>query len=354
MNSMHSVVILTFAMAAFRVAGDPLAALQLRTELSWKEPFPGDPLRVRVQLASPAHQMQRVRQMQEALQGVTDLTPITIQPQIPADWHEALRVSLVRLLPDGTSRSVLTAEQWRAALRTQAPGVSVIEELAVSRSREWLVGPEVVGLTPGTYLLHVAWNGSGTGVAPFLPVDGILSAQEVRFEVKPPDTATDLASHLIRLAFHEFGQGRYATAREYGWRAIELEPGNAEADRVENRMRVASSAFRSGDLVAAARAYQELMTLLPGGSGEIREQVTRQLSALAPELRGKQGYPSEQPIRLELVAIPNQVYVIYSSTDLTTWSVLSTNRPVVNTTEVLGHPVSGVPRFYRAVWMGAE
>lgn len=334
-------------------------AMALRSELTWTPTYAGDPLRVRVFLSSPRvfeESLEIVRRIEQG--DVPPGDPPAPSVQLPAEWQTQVSLRLSRVKPDGTREEVLSGAAWTPYLRPQVGLPAGALPPGAVRSREWLVPAEVVQLTAGPCLLETSWNGRGLAPAEHLPASGILKADDLRFQVASPGPtlagaggADPRADHLGRLAFAAYVRGDHIEARRLGTEALQSDPGNLQPDRLETHLLVARSALAADDYDGAKAALDRL-SRQPGADslGEVLEMVTARLESLAPRLRLFPTLPAPGGLRLEIDALPGQRYVTYESTDLRSWSPLSTNRASGAWISIEPLPASRQgPRFFRSV-----
>ena len=334
-----------------RAQSNTVPPLKITASLSWDGMFEDDPLRVRVRLSCPQASQAGALQRRLIEAGQSPGEPV-VPPSIATNWQDGVQLSLYQVDSDQNPVLMLGPDQWAPHLRPLAGVVPEFAGLPAARSREWLVPNTVAMLTEGSYVLTVAWNGTGLTDTNLLPAAGILHGQDLPFDVTSPDGDEDQATHLGRLAFQHYFSGDYAGARAYGQQAIQLDPSNPDMERVQTYFVVAHSAMYLDDYLAGVNTFQSLVSTFSGsGPNEAVDLATLRLSQLAPRLQlPPTSVNNLLNFRFQLFSLPGQRYVSYSSTDLEHWMPFSTNVGTGDWIDVIAiNPPSSTTRFYRSV-----
>ncbi len=357
--AMLGVLLATLASSAAHAQTTPSPAVALRSELTWTPVYAGDPLRVRVFLSSPLvyeESLELLRRIEKGESPVGEPPPPSIQ--LPTDWQVRVSLRLVRIDPDNTRRVILEPASWVPFLRAQVSlPVSAVRAHSVS-SREWLVPAVAAQLTNGTYAIETSWDGTGLLPVEQLPAGGVLTAQDLRFEVTTsgvagPSGGPPTADHLARLAYAAYSGGNHAEARRLGTEALLLDSGNLQPDRLETHLLVARSALAVQDYAGAKSVLDQLAAQPGAGSlGEVLEQVRSRLESLAPRLRMFPSTLIQGSFRLELDTLRGPRYVTYQSTNMMSWLPIRTNLSLTNWITLPDLPTDeGSQYFFRATML---
>jgi len=325
--------------------------LKITASLSWDGMFEDDPLRVRVRLSCPQASRAVALQVRLIEAGQPPGDPV-VPPAIATNWQDGVQLSLYQA--DANQNLVLTLgpEQWPPYLRPLAGDAPAFEGLPTAQSREWMLPDTVAGLTEGSYAVTVAWNGTGLTDTNLLPADGVLHGQDLPFDVTSTGGDDEQATHLGRLAFQHYFSGDYAGARNYGQQAIQLDPSNPDRERIQTYFVVAHSALYLDDYLGGANTFESLVSTFSSSlPNEAVDLAAQRFNQLAPIL---QVPPASRNnllnFRFQLLSLPGQRYVSYSSTDLQHWMPFTTNVGTGDWVDVIDtNPPPPATRFYRSV-----
>lgn len=193
----------------------PAPALEPSISIPWTPVFRGDPLRVRVRLASPRAQQQALRGLRAREEGREPAPSAFAPPPVTwADLNDRIAFRLYRVLADGTYRPVPKAPAWTPSQpytdALMGGFLSKVRLGVTALVNEWFAVPDTDGgFLNGEYELQAGWD-SASVVGENLPSGGArLAAQALRFTVRAAASDSERAIHEYRLAFHAQTQGRY-------------------------------------------------------------------------------------------------------------------------------------------------
>jgi hypothetical protein len=301
--------------------------LELSADLEWPEVVAGDPLRLWVRL-----------------HGTTSA--------VAANWTEGLVLTLRRLSDSNPPEVVLEPDRWPAFLQPVSFDTRLLAITNVTRIREFLVPPDVADLEAGTrYALDVAWKGAAFAPAMLLPTNGVVTIPTIDFEVQAATNATlEALGHRHLAWFHylvENSPGVLTHTRE----ADRLDPEAAGPLAIQTQLMRATAAASLQVPLEGAQVLDRLRRQPLGENNTAAEVVADRFRLLVPEMRVAEIPDARGGWRLEVRALPGQTYVLQGSTDLITWTSISTHTPGTSQFEwprVLG--TEGRHQFYRVLW----
>jgi hypothetical protein len=347
-NSPHSASGDTATPVFLRIMEINLPRLEVGANLEWSPVLAGDPLRLTVQLSSPAWRQAAL--LQQAQNLTNELAPALLG--VASNWVDGVRLNLYRVQTNGDRTLVLSEKSWPPFLRELASDAGLWDGLLAARSRERMAPSAAAALVDGAYALTVAWDGRGLVDAASLPVGGVVVGPDVVFNVQTAITDAQRAMQLRRLAFQEWDAGQDELARQHGLAALTLEPQNSSKESVETAFVVASANLRLQDYRGVAQSVQAMRDQFPEAlPAELGEHALAYLRVLAPEL---QLVPpsATAPAKLTIIGLPNQTYALQFSSDLRSWTTLRVLTATTNRLEVLDSnaPANG-NSYYRVLWL---
>jgi hypothetical protein len=252
----------------------PPAPLGLTADLDGAEFYGGEELPITVRLVSPRARREAYRRLQDeqaatAPGGAGGKTPGAAPasapaavdwPKIPAQWAQAISLSLLRIDANDPSRRSAVNLDWSKLMAPAQDGNGAIE--IGSPSRQWIV-PAEANLAPGRYVLQVSWNGRGTADASWLAPDGTLRC-EMEFDVVEAVTNSQKAAHLARQAWALYQKHDFAKARDLARESYRIDSGEYNQREATLEM-VADCSTGLGDLKSAISEYEDLLRMLPKG-----------------------------------------------------------------------------------------
>ena len=325
---------------------DEAPALTLTSELLWDEPLAGDPLRIEVSLSCRAYQ----QALLHATQTGTNVPATLLYPTIATNWHENLDFVLYRYGDDSRWVEVLSSiGSPNNYLRPLAVSPDAFGQKPLARSREWLLPPEAIQLTPGKYFLTVLWDGDGMVEEEALPDFGYMSAQDIRFTVNAVTNDVQRAIHEHRLAFRAYAAGDYLSAWQHSQAALEVADARSLLLAEGAQMMSANAALKLGNYRGALATLQDTDQ---GDRNELGRFASGLREVLAPEISLNPASARTSAPRVMVVAFPRQKYEVQYSENLITWTTLDQRLTETNQYEVTDSGnTARLPRFYRAVWL---
>jgi hypothetical protein len=323
---------------------EELPALQLSCRLLWEETLAGDPLRVEVILSSAAYQ----QALRKAVLTGAVVPPGVLYPTVATNWHEGVVLTLW-YHGQGGWKEVLAREAWKPHLRAQPFSPSDFGKKPLAVSREWVAAPSALNLVPGDYTLSVLWDGDDLVEAQALGDDGYLSAPMLNFTVKPVVDELQRGMQGHRLAYHAFTVGDMDQAWSFSQAALALPGARGTLIEEGTPILAANAAIERRRYREAASLLQEVEPMQRGEPALItrgfRQVLSPEIALLPPSVPGV-------PTRLALTVLPGETYDVQSSADLVNWATIDHRQTDTHRYEVTDASApSGIPHFYRAVWL---
>ena len=300
--------------------------LELSADLDWPDLVAGDPLRLWVRL-----------------HGTTSV--------VPPNWPDGLVMTLRRLSDSGQPEVVLEPDQWPALLQPATFDTRLLAITNVTQIREFLVPPEIAGLDAGRYTLEIAWQGAAFAPDMLLPTNGVITIPAIEFEVQAATNTTNQALGHRHRAWYDYLTDNFPGVLTHTREADRLDPDSSEPLAIQARLMRATAAANRDAPLETAQVLDNLRRQLPSEDNHVAEMAAEHLSQLVPRLSVLEGPTAGQELRLAVTAIPGQKYILQGSTDLATWTSISTNTP--GASQFDWPNTSGADRpyhFYRVLW----
>jgi hypothetical protein len=240
-------------------------ALEVKADLPWDTIYVGDPLRVRVLVASPRARQERYRRQVQREHGEQPTAASFIPAKLPDNWASGTVLSLYRVENDGRTTRVLAGKAWDPYLVPNSRDIQGIAVRLPVTFQDWLVPPEARNLTEGRYALQVSWTGRGMVNASYLDASGELKGSDFEFVVERPVEPGQQANHSARLANYEMSRHNYDNARSYARKALDLAPDKIAPEIILMHFVVATSSIALKDLTSAEAAYRGLLSQFSDG-----------------------------------------------------------------------------------------
>ena len=187
------------------------SALALEASLEWAPVLEGDPLSLRISLPSPAD-------FQAGVLAGTNASPQP--PAVASNWIDGLTLNLFQM--QGTNRLlVLGGPAWtNYVLPDKADTLARLG--IVAHTREFLIPSDVLNLVTGQYVLSSAWNGTSYTGSTNLPSGGVITGQDLVFDVGTVVSDEQKVPHWGRLAWYEFSHSNFVACLSYVNQALPL------------------------------------------------------------------------------------------------------------------------------------
>jgi hypothetical protein len=216
----------------------PPPALQLAIELGWDNPYPGEPLPVRLYLSSP-----RADALIDAAKAGTTRPAESPLSNVSADWPAAVRFELFRV-NDDQLRPAEVALDW-SKLRLPA-----FRAIPGNRVAEWEI-PASANLAEGQFVLRATWAGqNGPGLA-----------AEALFSLAKPQNDQENAEHAERMSLEAYGQNRFAEARRWAEEAVKVDRQSTTPQRIRMLLAQADACLAMDDFKAGLDIYRAMLKM---------------------------------------------------------------------------------------------
>jgi hypothetical protein len=213
-------------------------ALQLAIELGWDNPYPGEPLPVRLYLSSP-----RADALIDAANAGTTRPAESPLSNVIADWPAAVRFELFRV-NDDQLRPAGVALDW-SKLRLPA-----FRAIPGNRVADWEI-PASANLAEGQFMLRATWADT----------NGPELAAEARFSLAKPQNDQENAEHAERMALEAYGQNRFAEARRWAEEAVKADRQSTTPQRIRMLLAQADACLAMDDLKAGLEIYRAMLKM---------------------------------------------------------------------------------------------
>jgi len=222
----------------------PLAALQLNIELGTDHPYVGEPLAVRIYLASPLAESLQDEPAGHPRSSTAGDSPLA---KVAKDWPAGLHIELFDL-PAGQPGAAGAALDW-SKLRLAGPAA-----ICGNPFGDWEI-PISANLTEGDYSLRVTASDKN------LVGDGPELSAEVGFHVGLPHDDPQIAEHTERLALLAYRQGRFAQARQLAEQAVKADPDSTTPQRIEMLLAQADGCLAMDDFQAGLDVCRTILNM---------------------------------------------------------------------------------------------
>jgi hypothetical protein len=269
-----------------------------------------------------------------------------------SNWVDGFEFTLISIATNGQRQVILTTTAFKPFLQPMLFDTAALGLANPTLMREWLVTPAAAQLTPGKYVLELAWNGTGFTTTNNLPAGGLIQGSEIQFEVQPADNNPAIGSRHRRLAWLSNVLGDNAGVLEHGRQAALLDPNSIDPLAVQTVFLMSAAALRQNDPMTAARVLNTVSTLLPDSTSHVAELARSRFELLAPSVKANKPGLGTTKTQLEIKGLPGHQYLLERSVNLTTWTPVSTN--TLLETSVLVEDTKATPvtnRFYRVKWL---